>query len=75
MEDGINVLVEGNEVFNNDLDASADEWWDGGLWVDGGHDITIRNNSFRGNLGPGIEISDEEIQNPLIFEEWENFHL
>lgn len=65
VEDGINVLVEANEVFNNDLDASADEWWDGGLWVDGGHDIIIRNNTFRGNLGPGIEISDEEIRNPF----------
>lgn len=64
VEDGVNVLVEDNEVFNNDLDASIDEWWDGGLWVDGGHDITIRNNTFYGNLGPGIEISDEDFQEP-----------
>jgi parallel beta-helix repeat protein len=64
VEDGVNVLVEGNNVYNNDLDASADEWWDGGLWVDGGHDIIIRNNTFTGNLGPGIEISDEDFQNP-----------
>ncbi|MCP5108543.1 MAG: right-handed parallel beta-helix repeat-containing protein [bacterium] len=64
VEDGVNVLVEGNNVFDNDLDATADEWWDGGLWVDGGHDITVRNNTFTGNLGPGIEISDEDNQNP-----------
>lgn len=64
VEDGVNVLVEGNNVYKNDLDASADEWWDGGLWVDGGHDIIIRNNTFTGNLGPGIEISDEDFQNP-----------
>ncbi|UCH94117.1 MAG: right-handed parallel beta-helix repeat-containing protein [Candidatus Aminicenantes bacterium] len=64
VEDGVNVLVEGNNVYNNDLDASSDEWWDGGLWVDGGHDIIIRNNTFTGNLGPGIELSDEDFQNP-----------
>jgi parallel beta-helix repeat protein len=64
VEDGVNVLVEGNNVYKNDLDASVDEWWDGGLWVDGGHDIIIRNNTFTGNLGPGIEISDEDFQNP-----------
>jgi parallel beta-helix repeat protein len=64
VEDGVNVLVEGNNVYDNDLDATADEWWDGGLWVDGGHDITIRNNTFTNNLGPGIEISDEDYQNP-----------
>jgi parallel beta-helix repeat protein len=64
VEDGVNVLVEGNNVYNNDLDASIEEWWDGGLWVDGGHDIIIRNNTFTGNLGPGIEITDEDFQNP-----------
>lgn len=64
VEDGVNVLVEGNNVYNNDLDATIDEWWDGGIWIDGGHDIIIRNNRFTGNLGPGIEISDEDFQKP-----------
>jgi parallel beta-helix repeat protein len=64
VEDGVDVLVEGNNVYDNDVDATAEEWWDAGLWVDGGHDITIRNNTFTGNLGPGIQISDEDIQNP-----------
>ena len=64
VEDGINVIVEGNEVHHNDLDASIDGWWDGGLWVDGGHDIFVRNNNFDDNIGPGIEISDEDNQYP-----------
>ena len=64
VEDGVNILVEGNEVFSNDLDASVDEWWDGGIWLDGGHDVTVRNNLFLNNKGPGIEISDEDHQKP-----------
>ena len=64
VEDSVSVIVEENEVYRNDLDASADEWWDGGIWLDGGRDVIIRNNIFRDNLGPGIEISDEDIQHP-----------
>lgn len=64
VEDSVNVLVEGNEVFSNDLDASAEEWWDGGIWLDGGHDVTIRGNVFKNNKGPGIQISDEDHQQP-----------
>jgi parallel beta-helix repeat protein len=64
VEDSVNVLVENNEIFGNDLDATAEEWWDGGLWLDGGQNITVRNNTFRNNKGPGIEISDEEHQKP-----------
>jgi len=63
VEDGVNVLVEENEVSSNHLDASEDEWWDGGIWVDGGHDIVVRNNFFENNIGPGIEISNEDLQN------------
>jgi len=64
VEDSENVLVENNNVHDNDCDASADEWWDAGLWVDGGHDVVVRGNVFRNNLGPGIEISDEDDQDP-----------
>ena len=64
VEDSYNVLVEGNHVYENDLDASVDEWWDGGLWLDGGKDVIVRNNLFENNLGPGIEISDEDLQKP-----------
>ncbi len=64
IEDSVDVLFENNEAYENDLDASSDDWWDGGLWIDGGREITVRNNLFRDNLGPGIEISDEGVQNP-----------
>lgn len=62
VEDSVGVLVEGNEIRDNDLDASADGWWDGGLWIDGGRDITVRNNIFSGNRGPGIQVSNEDNQ-------------
>lgn len=62
VEDSVNVLIEGNVVTGNDLDASAEKWWDGGLWLDGGHDVTVRNNTFTDNLGPGIVISNEDNQ-------------
>ena len=64
MEDSENVVVEDNEVYENDLDATVDEWWDGGLWLDGGRNVVVRDNVFRDNLGPGIQISDEDLQNP-----------
>ena len=64
VEDSHNVLVDSNEVYNNDLNASADGWWDGGIWLDGGYDVIIRDNNFYNNLGPGIEISNEDFQNP-----------
>ncbi|OVE78595.1 hypothetical protein BVY01_05040 [bacterium I07] len=64
VEDSRHVLVENNEIYSNDLDATVDEWWDGGIWLDGGGDVTIRNNVFRDNLGPGIQISDEDRQSP-----------
>lgn len=64
VEDSHNVLVDSNEVYNNDLDASVDEWWDGGIWLDGGYDVIIRDNHFYNNLGPGIVISNEDFQNP-----------
>ena len=54
--------IRANTIEANDLDASADGWWDAGIWVDGGHDVTIRNNTIRNNLGPGIEVSDADLQ-------------
>ena len=70
VEDSQRVLVENNELYANDLDATDDEWWDGAIWVDGGSDITVRNNTIRDNLGPGIQISDEDDQDPkgYVFE-------
>ncbi len=63
VEDSINVLVEENRIDHNELDAAGD-WWDGGIWIDGGREITLRNNIITDNHGPGIEISDEDVQYP-----------
>ena len=52
VEDGKNVLVEKNTIQNNDLDASADGWWDAGIWIDGGHDIWYGTTSFDTTKGP-----------------------
>ena len=64
VEDSFGILVEGNQIFDNDLDVTADDWWDGGIWLDGGGDVTLRGNTIRNNLGPGIEVSDENIRKP-----------
>lgn len=64
VEDSFDVVVEDNDVYENDLDASIDGWWDGGLWLDGGGNVIVRNNNFHDNLGPGIEVSDEDKQSP-----------
>ncbi|VAW19859.1 hypothetical protein MNBD_BACTEROID01-586 [hydrothermal vent metagenome] len=68
VEDSYEVIVEGNEVYGNNLDATVDEWWDGGLWLDGGANVIVRNNNFHDNKGPGIEISNEDRQNPAGYE-------
>jgi len=65
VEDGVNILVEGNNVTANYLDATEDGWWDGGIWVDGGRNVTLKNNNVQANIGPGIQISDEDNQNPF----------
>ncbi len=64
VEDSVNVLVENNLITGNQLDATVEEWWDGALWVDGGHDVTVRGNTLTGNLGPALQISDEDNQQP-----------
>ena len=64
IEDSEDALVQGNEVYANDVDATDDEWWDAGIWLDGGHDVIIKENEIYENLGPGIQISDEDDQNP-----------
>ncbi len=62
VEDGANVVVEENTIENNDLDASADYWWDAGIWVDGGNNVTLKKNTIKNNKGPGIQISDADLQ-------------
>jgi len=62
VEDSWDVVVERNEIYENDLDATADEWWDGGIWLDGGGNVTIRDNNIHDNQGPGLEVSNEDNQ-------------
>jgi len=63
VEDSHNVLVEGNRIQRNELDAAGD-YWDGAIWVDGGTNVTVRANTITGNHGPGLQISDEDLQFP-----------
>jgi parallel beta-helix repeat protein len=63
VEDGVNVRVEGNQVYGNELYAGGD-YWDGAIWVDGGRDVNLRGNTVVDNHGPGIQISDEDVQYP-----------
>jgi len=63
VEDSENVLVENNRIEDNQLDANGD-YWDGGIWVDGGIDIILRRNVITNNHGPGIVLSDEDVQYP-----------
>jgi hypothetical protein len=61
VEDGVNVLVENNQIDHNELNAGG-EYWDGGIWFDGGHDTKVHCNMIASNHGPGIQISDEDVQ-------------
>ena len=63
VEDAVNVLVENNRFNDAVLTAPNDEV-DGAIWVDGGHDITVRNNLIDNNRGPGLQITDEGVQHP-----------
>lgn len=63
VEDSENVLVENNRIEKNQLDANGD-YWDGGIWVDGGKNITLRGNEITDHNGPGIVLSDEDVQYP-----------
>ena len=71
IENGKNILVENNRIARpgcrareiNELDANGD-YWDGGIWVDGSVNITLRSNIIRDNHGPGFNLSDEDVQYP-----------
>ncbi len=63
VEDSESVLVENNTIDHNQLDAGGD-YWDGAIWVDGGHNVTLKNNTITDNAGPGLQISDEDNQQP-----------
>ncbi len=63
VEDSVNVTVEANRIHQNELDAGG-EYWDGGIWVDGGREVVVRDNIITDNHGPGLEVSDEDVQYP-----------
>lgn len=67
VEDSYQVRIDSNELYENNLDATAANWWDGALWIDGGANISASYNQMHDNLGPGIQISDEDRQNPANY--------
>lgn len=62
VEESCNVIVESNTIEDGEMEML--DWWDGGIWLDGGHDVVVRNNTFRDNHGPGIQVSDTEAVYP-----------
>ena len=70
VEDAHDVLVEGNTCRWNRGDFG--DWYCGGLWVDGGFNVTVRNNWFEGNEGAGIEMSDETPADPYGYVAYNN---
>ncbi|GAB4307406.1 MAG: hypothetical protein Kow0090_22250 [Myxococcota bacterium] len=63
IEDSRDVLVEDNEVNDNELNAAGD-YWDSGIWLDGGYNVKVVGNNIHNNKGPGIQVSDTEIKYP-----------
>ncbi|MCP4661755.1 MAG: dimethyl sulfoxide reductase anchor subunit [bacterium] len=70
IEDCTNVLVEGNVVRSNVGDFG--DWGTGGIWLDGGHTVTVRNNWFEDNVWSGLEITDETPSDPYGYEIYNN---
>lgn len=62
VEDSHDVTVYGNVCRFNHGDFGT--WFCGGIWVDGGWNITVHHNWFEGNEGAGMEISDIEPSDP-----------
>ncbi|MBI2441869.1 MAG: right-handed parallel beta-helix repeat-containing protein [Lentisphaerae bacterium] len=68
IEDSVATVAEYNTANSNDCRAPDGTWFAAALWLDGGHHVTVRRNRFDHNLGPGIEISDEESAAPYAYE-------
>ncbi|RME74454.1 MAG: hypothetical protein D6776_05225 [Planctomycetota bacterium] len=69
IEDGSAVTVTGNAIVDNFL-LAYDNYWDGGVWVDGSRDVTLRDNTIERNYGgAGVQISDEEGRYPTSSKE------
>lgn len=70
IEDVTNAVVERNTARYNIGDVRS--WGTGGIWVDGGHTIVVRNNWFEGNVWAGLEITDEGPSDPWGYEIYDN---
>ena len=70
IEDATNVLVEGNRARFNIGDLG--NWGTAGIWLDGGHTVTVRNNWFEGNAWAGIFATDETPSDPYGYEIYNN---
>ncbi len=65
IEDSQNVIVENSTVQNGQNDMG--DWWTSGYWLDGGLNCVLRQNTADNNTGPGIQVSDSEVQYPQGF--------
>ena len=70
VEDATDVLVEGNKARYNVGDFSG--WGTSGIWLDGGHDVTLRNNWLEGNVWDGLQVTDEDLHDPYGYEIYNN---
>lgn len=62
---GLDVLIEGNEINNNNI-AGFDRWWDaGGMKLARTEGLVVRNNDVHDNFGYGIWLDIDNI-NTLI---------
>ncbi len=62
VEESCRVRVEASRVEAGEMDMG--DWWDAGIWLDGGHDVVVEGNVFVNNHGPGIQVSDTETVYP-----------
>jgi len=70
VEDSHDVIVQDNVASFNFGDFGT--WFCGGIWLDGGYNVTVRNNWFEGNERAGMEITDEEPTDPYGYKIYNN---
>jgi Right handed beta helix region len=73
VEDCTDALIEGNVARLNVGDFGT--WGTAGLWLDGGHDVTVRGNWLEGNVWAGMEVSDETPADPYGYAIYDNVAL
>lgn len=60
-EECVNVEILDNEISDSLLHS---EYLDGGIWLDGGHHVTVTGNHIHDNDGAAIQVSDTEVHFP-----------